>query len=333
MLSVSPATVHRAMQLLVDRQLLVRQHGRGSFIGHGVQQSAPEVMQTILILTPQDRDAAMNVYLDAVIVHGVRSTFKGISIQFSSVPAHGSLHYVRELMQNAQRGGQLLGVIARSCSRDVYRHLSELGHPLVILGSLCADQQHLPSVDLNYHHIGRPLTRRLVLAGHRHLALLIAGEGTPGDHAFYSGVSDVLAEANLPHNAMTVRIFPREYDAFRAQVHELLERTDRPTGIICGLERFVPVVVDAASRIGLSIPRDLEIVFHSQSIHSAESLPYAHTQPKRSFYEIAKLLADVLKRQAEGSRPNNARVVIDVQLRVPSTVEINVAKSKSIWQN
>lgn len=317
MLAVSPATAHRAMDLLVERNLLVRHHGRGTFVGEGVGKSLPGRVRTVYLLTPEDQEGLNNTFLDAVLVHGIRSRFKGVSVQFCYLPHQGTLDYLRELLDGVQRSGQLAGVVPRSCPREVYRYLSELRVPMVVLGSLYADQRHLPSVDLDYRQIGHLLTQHLVSRGHTNLALMMTGDGRPGDHAFYGGVSDVLAEAGLPHNALAIRIFPRDYDAFRAQVRELLEGPVRPTGIICGLESLAKVVADVGGSLGLSIPQDLDLVFTSQSTSASDQLPFVHTEPQRSFQEIAGLVADMLKAQAEGKKLEQERVVVEVQLRFP----------------
>ncbi len=317
MLSVSPATAHRAMDLLVKRRLLVRQHGRGTFIGEGVGEVKTATTRSIILLTPEDQAGLGTVYLDAAFSHGIQSRFKGVQAQFCSVPLRGGLEYVRERLDAGLRSNQVIGVVARSCSREIYRYLGGLGVPVVVVGSLYADQRHLPSVDLDYRQIGRLLTQHLVAKGHRSLALLMAGDGRPGDTAFYGGVSDVLAEAGLPHNALTVRIFPRAFDAFRAQVREVLAAPERPTAIICGLERLAGVVVNVADSLGLSLPNDVEVVFHTQTIAGAEQLPFVHTEPKESFFEISERVADMLERQADGRKLEQERVVIEVRLRNP----------------
>lgn len=77
------------------------------------------------------------------------------------------------------------------------------------MGRYYADQQHLPSVDSDYYQAGFLLADYLVRAGHRQMALFAAADGRPGDHAFYDGLSESLTRANLPHNSLSIRIYPR----------------------------------------------------------------------------------------------------------------------------
>ncbi len=316
MLGVSNATAHRAMSILVRKKLLIRQHGRGTFVGDGIGQQRPARVRTVYILMPDAQKDVTSVQLDD-IVDALRSRLGGVNVQFSFIPAGNSVEYVRELISSAQRIGQFAGAIPISCGRAVYKYLEEVGGPMVVLGSLYGDQRQLPSVDVDYRQIGHLLARYLVGKGHKRMALLLTGEGRPGDNAFFDGISDALTEADLPHNALTVRIYQHDYEAFRAQVRELLERPDRPTGIICGTDRLVGIVEAVASSLDLRLPRDVELVFQGQSTPAVERLPYVHAQPRQTFKQIAELVADMLKRVADGGQLEKPRVVISVELRVP----------------
>lgn len=317
MFGVSPASAHRAMELLVNQNLLIRQQGRGTFVAEGVGASNMPRVKTIFILLQEDMEGVRSIKLDE-IVEAIRQQFGSVNVQFTFVPPRGSVEYVNEVVGAAHRSGQLAGVVPISCGREVYRSLAEMGGPMVVLGSTYADQKQLPSVDVDYRQVGRLLAQRLVSYGHRHMGVLTTGDGRPGDHAFFDGISDVLSEAGLPHNALTVRIFPHDFEAFRAQAQELLDRRDRPTGVICGSERLVGVVAATAKALELSIPKDLELVFHWQGSSSeGDHLPYPHACPKLPFRQIAQKVAETLKRLSEGKPLETLHVLFDVELKEP----------------
>jgi DNA-binding LacI/PurR family transcriptional regulator len=316
MLGVSNATAHRAMSILVRKKLLTRQHGRGTFVGDGIGRHRSAQVRTVYILMPEaDRDVS-SIQLEDMM-DSLRTRMGGVNVQFSFIPSANSVEYVRELISSAQRIGQFAGAVPISCPRAVYKYLEEAGGPMVVLGSLYGDQRQLPSVDVDYRQIGHLLARYLVGKGHKRMALLLAGEGRPGDNAFFDGISDALTEADLPHNALTVRIYPHDFEAFRAQVRELLERPDRPTGVICGTDRLVGVVESVASGLELRVPRDVELVFQGQSTPAVERLPYVHAQPQLTFKQIAELIADMLRTLSEGNTLEQDRVIVPVELREP----------------
>jgi len=319
MLGVSNATAHRAMSLLVRKKLLVRHHGRGTFVGEGIGQQRAARVRTVYILMPEADKDVTSVQLEDM-VDALRARMGGVNVQFSFIPAANSVDYVRELISSAQRIGQFAGAVPISCPRAVYKYLEEAGGPMVVLGSLYGDQRSLPSVDVDYRQIGHLLARYLVGKGHKKMALLLTGEGRPGDNAFFDGISDALTEADLPHNALTVRIYPHDFEAFRAQVRELLERPDRPTGVICGTDRLVGIVESVASNLELKVGRDVELVFQGQTTPAVERLPYVHAQPRLTFKQIAEMISNMLRTLSDGKSLEDERVVVPVELREPDGV-------------
>ena len=320
MLGVSNATAHRAMNHLVGHSLLVRQHGRGTFVGRIAGEARPPQLQTVHILLPEDQRQVASVELD-VLVEAVRAHFGRISVHVSFLGGDDAAEVARELAAHAQDAQRRVGVIPISCPREVYRALSEAGVPTVVFGSIYGDQRHLASVDVDHRQAGQLMTEHLLRGGHQRLALLATGGGRPGDDAFYDGVSDVLTRAALPHNALIVRTFPQDFAAFRAQVEELLAGFDRPTGVICRSERFVGVVATVAAAAGLASPRDLDIVFQTQSsrpLTKASVANYAHVRPRESFKQIAQELAIMLKRVGDGRLLAQERVVVPVELHAPN---------------
>jgi DNA-binding LacI/PurR family transcriptional regulator len=317
MLGVSSATAHRALNSLVKRKLLIRQHGRGTFVGPTAETPSRIELQTVYILLPEEVREFANIDLDA-IVDAVRQHVGRVNVQLSFLPAENGLDYVRELLTLAQRSGQFAGAIPISCTREVYRYLSETRTPTVVLGSLYRNQQqYLPSVDVDYRDAGKLLAKYLLSEGHKRIALLATSGGRPGDDAFYDGVSDALTEAALPHNALIVRTFPQDFDAFRAQIEELLAGSDRPSGIIVRSERLLPTVVATVAASGLSSPDDIDIVFQTRSHRLPNKTPYAYVRPKEPFRRIAEHLAIMLQRAREGHSIPQERVIVPVELHRP----------------
>lgn len=352
MLGVSPATAHRAMDLLVGKRLLVRQHGRGTFVGdalprpprggrangaggtaadgngNGNGHGPATRIRTVHVLLPEEQEGVAPFPMAEPIVNAVRRSTAGVNVQFSFVPAFRAVEYVRELIVGAQDAGQLAGVIPISCPREVYSYLDQAGVPMVVLGSLCPDQSHIPSVDADYFQVGKLLAGHVVGRRHRRVALFVSGEGRPGDHAFLDGISDALTVAGLPHNALAVRIFPRDFEAFRAQVREMLSRPDRPDGILCGTSRLVAPVIAVAESCGLSVPRDLDLAYYGEPTSAVET-GLAHVEPTLPFAEVARVLAEMLRRAAAGESLAERRVIVPVRL-LPAAAQESSSSSRRV---
>lgn len=134
-LGVSPATAHRAMDLLVRKELLIRQQGRRHVCRRRRASVRPNRIRTVHILLPEAMEAATPRRAD-VMIAAVRQVMPGATVQFTYLPEHGTMDYLRELLKSSRQSEQLAGVIPVSCSREVYRFLEQLGGPMVVLGSL-----------------------------------------------------------------------------------------------------------------------------------------------------------------------------------------------------
>jgi hypothetical protein len=311
------------LNYLVKRKLLVRHHGRGTFIGptRGERAATPAVgLQTVYILLPEDQREVASVELD-VMIDAIRTHVGRVNVQLTFLPPENTMDYVRELIAAAQNAGQFAGAIPISCPREVYRYLSENAIPTAVLGTLYGDQRHLPSVDVDHRQAGQLLADYLLRRGHRKIALLATGGGRPGDDAFYDGVSDSLTRAKLPHNALVLRTFPHDFEAFRAQIAELMDGPDCPSGIICRSERLIGVVsATVGSLTSLTAPAGeakVDIVFQTQSCRFPAKAGHAHVRPKESFKRIADELAVMLKRAREGRSLSTERVTVPVELNEP----------------
>lgn len=318
-LGISPATAHRAMELLVRRGLLSRRQGAGTFVGSSMQSAKKLGVRTIFILMEERQRSVTNIVLDD-IVQAVVEAFPAAGVQFSFLPEHAGVEYVRAVITPAHEAGQFAGVVAISCPRDVYRFLAEIKVPLVVMGSLYPDQRDIPSLDMDHRQAGRMLASHLVGRGHRQLAMLTTGGGRPGDEYFYDGLSDALTEARLPHNALTIRTFSHDFDAFDAKVRELLDSPNRPTGWICASDKLVNSICRTAASLGLTVGKDLEVVFQDegQSNLSSEQRAMTHAQPHVNFRDMANMVADLLRKQADGQPLVERRIIIPSRLSTKS---------------
>lgn len=313
MLDVSTTMAHRALKHLADNQLLVRRRNCGTFVGPRAGAKRATKIRAVYVLMPAEGKDTSRVRSD-LLMEGIRNQLDNVNVQFSFIPAHDALEYVRELVRFASSGGELAGIVPISCPREVYRHLAEAGVPSVVLGSLYLGDPTIPSVDTDNHETGRLLCRRLVDDGHRRIGLLTSLSGRPGDNDFFDGVSEVLTSVGLPHNALVMRIVPPDVETFPVAARHLLEMADRPSAVITRCQHMADAVARAASDLGLSVPEDVEIVFEDLSIAQIEPSPYPHVRSRLQPKQIGTLVGGMLKRLVEGQALDKQRVVTPVEL-------------------
>lgn len=322
---VSLAVAARAMELLVAKQVLERRDRSGTFIGPYLPSSeASSCVKVIHVFMHEELAHFSLLSLDLLIQTLLRPDHKGDSpahrygVQFAYLPDGNEIAVADELIKNTQSSGQLYGVVAVSCGRDVYRFLDRRGIPTVVFGSLDPDLKHIPSVDADYFTAGHLMAGYLLQRGHESLGLLGITRGNVGDHAFLDGVAQAMTEAGRPPNALLSRLCQHASERLiRAHAEALLSQPSGPRGLICRSESVAELVCDVANRLGLRVPGDVDVVYEAVATGRGGHLPHPHVQTREPFERIVMRIRDMLERLVEGQPLEEHRTAIPVELHLP----------------
>ena len=329
MLGVSRTSAQRALKLLANSNKLLRRRRLGTFIGPHINSALTPKVCTVCVFEPEHSYPRLEEYSGSFFGI-VREDTRCTNVNHSVIPKVGGVAYVRHVLESIAATGDILGVLAVSCPREIYKFLGETGLPTVVLGTLYRDSPNLPSADVDNRQAGRLLAGYLAGQGHRRMAVLATAQGRPGDHHFLDGINDALTTAGLPPNAMAVRIMPYEADACHLEVRHLLESEDRPTGLIVRGEYMSNAVHTAITDMRLDVPGQVEVVFECSAVFDwQDRLQYPHVVPKLSRDEIVRLLARLLldTRESDPDEPN--RVVIPVELVGGASGEWQVSSNRA----
>jgi len=308
LLGTSIATANRALQVLAERDLVVRRRASGTFVGPAMTRTDVTNVRTVSILVPASEKSYSTLRLDP-LVEGLLSNMNDVSdVRVSYVPSDGDVDFVRSLLEPVSASGQLAGVVAVSCSYDVYRYLGDSEYPLVVMGSLYPGQSH-PSIDTDERQAGYLLANYLIERGHRRLAMLSNSETCPGDHHFHDGVSEALTEAKMPHNALVLRAPGPNLAVLRGQVTELMQMAERPTGVMVRLPRWADEVATLVRSHGLDVPKDVEVVFKAFAGGEINNSGFSHVRPSMPYREMAQLVGRMLS-QSRQRLPLEQRTVV-----------------------
>ncbi len=264
---VSLSVAAQAMQLLADQDKLVRRDRSGTYVGRASEFQKSFKVKVVYVLMPEERANYSAVPLDLLIDSlshpqlAEETAREQYSVQFSFLPKENEVRYVKNLLEPTKANWDLGGVVAISCSRDIYRYLHQQGVPLVVLGSLDHDLQDLPSIDTDHFECGRLLAKYLFDKGHERVAMLGISSGRPGDHDFLDGIVEAMTAAGKPPNSLIARLCPNDLDRLRIQAEAILSRPDRPTAVICRGERMLNMVRPIAEQLGLKVPGDQELEY------------------------------------------------------------------------
>jgi len=297
---VSCATANSAMCVLAERQLLVRHRSRGSFGGPKLERPTAVGAPSVCIIRRGDIPQAFEHVRSDEMISALRQTIdRTTNVQFCFPPDRGALDGIRPVIKAGQGSTQRFGVIARSCTCEVYQYLIDNAVPTVVLGTPFAGQDDLPSIDLDNVQGGRLLMEYLIRCGHDRIGMLSLLDHLPGDNDFLHGLHDAMSEVGRLPNTLRSRIIPVDSLAVTAEVEHLIARPDRPTALIVRSDHVGAIAVDVASKMGLAVPGDIEIVFSDrrwQAGQRGEHTHLRHAMSIRQFYEQAGAMLDRLWR-------------------------------------
>ncbi|WP_416416519.1 LacI family DNA-binding transcriptional regulator [Paenarthrobacter aromaticivorans] len=170
----------------------------------------------------------------------------------------------------------------------------------------CYDSSPKPQL----HHVipdeitgGRDATEHLLQLGHRDIALLAGGEGSPAAPLRVEGYRDAYAAAGLSVRADRITMAGWDIDAGFHGAMKLLDGVspaERPTAIMCANDRLAIGVALAAARLGLSIPADLSVMGYDDEARIADTMVPALTTMALPLREIGRAAMTTLLDTIEG---------------------------------
>lgn len=154
---------------------------------------------------------------------------------------------------------RVAGVVATPVSADATSFLLHQRIPVVEVDRRFSDGA-CDAVVVDNRGASRQMTRHLLELGHRRIALLIDEDDWTTGRERREGYADALEAAGVPHDSSLV--VPTGWDVGAAQdvSLELLRSDQRPTAIFAANNVLAEGVWRAAAELGLRIPDDLSLV-------------------------------------------------------------------------
>jgi biotin operon repressor len=261
MLNISSVTANRAMQLLAERGLLVRQRKAGTFIGENVDPPSTAVRKRVHIVLASgiwpDEQTATDHYLNQLL-GGVLEVMPGISIQADIVGPQEINGFVRRIVDNYSATGEVAGVVLVRSTLEAQRQLVEAGVPSVVFGSVFPGIRGLACVDMDQRQVGQLSAQYLIQAKHQRVLALMLSQWSPGDNAFISGLIGEFQSA--PQVQVELQSTPVDDEVCRGVVRSVLDREVRPTAIVARSPWLARVVAEVIQSVGLAMPDDVELI-------------------------------------------------------------------------
>lgn len=310
---VGRTTAHRAMKRLADRGVLVRRPRAGTFVGPNIRTSSDTHMRRIHMIGTETH-LLREHRLNEAFLRGLRSSLPGVAVElnFRSGQDHVDVQRIaREAMADPHPEGMVVFLSSRM-EREL---LNASDAAAVVYGSVEPDLDRLCWIDRDQKQIGHLLTQHLVDGGHRQIAVLMRDTWALGENLLLDGIGDVLGEAGLPANRLTVRSCPASDSATTAAVRELFRGKSPPTGMICRAQLQAELATQVLAELGLE--GAVSIVLCDPD-SSEQEQSYTSTVPVDLEDEIGARISGMLAALSRGEHPDPGHYVIPVMLNEAS---------------
>ncbi len=312
MLGVSRMTANRALNVLAQRELLVRHRNRGTFIGPGLAAKSSHNANCVHYIAFADDNPAQQIPIGCMLT-GLKRHIPDVNLKTHTLSQVLSPQQLREEIDQLSYGVKSLGMIVTLGSRDLQRIVAESGIPAVVHGSVYPGID-LPSLEVDQEQTGRLMAEQAIRLGHQRLVFVAREFWRRGDNLALDGIQQAAAAAGLGSGSVMVRNVSTDPHALRMGVEEVLTDVPRPAAFICRLSYFASAIIDAASERGLSIPGEVGIVYDHTSEEGPPPLPYPCVRSQYSIHEQMAMIGQMLQTVAAGQSPDPFRAVVPARI-------------------
>jgi LacI family transcriptional regulator len=143
---------------------------------------------------------------------------------------------------------------------EVLRSMVEDSNMPIVLVDRPLPGTSAPSVSLENRKAGRLAAEQLLAAGHTRIGCLRGDPGSESDRERFEGVRDALRAAGIDPGTLVVAGSGYSREESLSASAAILERTDRPTGIVTLSGQGILGVLETARELRLNIPDQLSVV-------------------------------------------------------------------------
>lgn len=153
-------------------------------------------------------------------------------------------------------------LLARMSHQEIARPAAIGETPVVLVDAVPADGWRVPAIVPDEEGIAATAVARLVAAGHRRIGFATTTDDAPASRGREAGFRAALDAHGLDGARALIERGASDAAGGRGAGRRLLDRRapDRPTAVFCFNDQMAMGVSQAASALGLAVPRDCSIV-------------------------------------------------------------------------
>lgn len=253
---VERITVRKALELLVQDELIVKHAGVGSFVRSGqTAREASSASNTLLFVMHRNtNDIRSNPSaFNSMLFFAVEKAAKGFgySLQYVGITQEDD---VMELVRRSNACGVFL---VSTLPREVIDALVRANIPCICLNHF--DDRLIAVVPDNVCGVYDAVTQ-LCLAGHRRVGFIGGIAEAVNAAERYEGYRRALIDAGYELDLALVQNGTWTYESGRMAMQRLLELDSRPTAVFGASDMMAIGAMEAIRNAGLRIPEDVSVI-------------------------------------------------------------------------
>ena len=312
-IGVSMATADRAMRMLTDKGVLIRQRGRGTFVGPKAFENIDRHVKSIQIFMPRLNES-LGMSLEDTM-RGIHNVYPDVPVAINVFSADDPLSAFERVMSAYHSNGGIVGLGLILVPRVIQEQVVNRKLPAVLLGTPFSGVKGLVSMDVDHFRLGEILAGDLLSRGHKRFAMILRENVAPGDNDMLAGAKMKLGSAGICCDALSLRHCVLNRDCVRDTVRDLLKMENPPTALVgYPFPEEIRWVSEVAEELGLTVGKDFEYLTGLGATSSSpESCPArCCVSPDAVGERFGRLLAGV----ARGDVPEKAHTLLPVELKM-----------------
>lgn len=193
--------------------------------------------------------------------------------------------------------------------------LSRTGFPFVVVDPRTPPPPDIAAVSAAHFSGARAVANHLIGLGHRDIGVIAGPDEWLAGDARLAGHRAALAQAGVLLTGDRLRHVEPTTAAGRRAAEELLDRTPRPTAIVCFNDKVAVGTLQAARDRGLRVPEDLSIAGFDD-IDLSQATDPALTTVRQPLQELGRIAVSQLMRVLDGHQPEALHIELATTLVV-----------------
>ncbi len=301
-LRTSGSTANRVLQILAGRGVVERAQKRGTIIVNPNPTPPARTIQRIHMITFQDSVKQSGLMNDPVIV-GMQRSLPSAMIQFNFLPPLGDSTHLENLISEAKRSPDLVGIVLTKAPYHAQKMVEASGLPTVVHGYLHPSVTNLAWITIDYEASGKLIGKLFVKQKFNRLVVVLPERAIlPGDHRLISGITQQLKVAKYDAGTIQVCCLPQDEDVLHTWLkHEIGAQKDGVM-LACHPEMLAAAPLKGLRKLGLSRKRcEVVVLDEHGKVQSKLSEPLPRIYSPVPEEEMGAHIAELLNAQLQNN--------------------------------